>query len=486
MKPTALRVVAVCLSLCAATIVHAQSTYSSPSRWNNFHPDSAPATVAADAKQAETEPPLPPPGTAHRTSMTVPRLASAGLHSAALHSAGLSSDSVDSAPPIAHQAQSPYSSPYMDAMTTPCNSRPPLFPWFGSSDLLFLTLAEGPGDYLATGLGDDFTSSLVDPDATVGFDVSVGRYLSDGRWGIGARYLLWNPGLQDVTRFGGAGTITTARSAYNDLSINLPGPGIVNVYDQIATNATGMYIKRDVAFQGIEANLYGFGLMGARRAAFTNCRPTPFLDGCSTHARRHSFGGATGPLIRDDAGRMRMVTSHGFRWFQAKDFVERGYDVDGTLGFQADDIYEKVNIQNNLYGYQFGAQLTYMMTCRLNLNVGGKGGLYGNQVEMENCIGSRNTLAYQTATTAPLCNGTSADASDIALATLGELDLGLGYRVSCAWSVRGGYRLLGMTGVANAIDSHPASYASLNDAFRVKADDSYILHGGYVGLEFNW
>jgi hypothetical protein len=76
--------------------------------------------------------------------------------------------------------------------------------------------------------------------------------------------------------------------------------------------------------------------------------------------------------------------------------------------------------------------------------------------------------------------------TDNVLATLGELDLGLGYRLGCAWSLRGGYRLLGMTGVATAVDSLPGSYYSVASSGQVHADDSYILHGGYLGLEYNW
>jgi hypothetical protein len=106
---------------------------------------------------------------------------------------------------------------------------------------------------------------------------------------------------------------------------------------------------------------------------------------------------------------------------------------------------------------------------------------------MKHCIGTRTTLAYQTGSPASvICNGNNADSTDTALATLGELDLGLGFRLSNAWTIRGGYRLFGITGVANAMESHPVSFASVADAGRVRADDCFVLHGGYVGLDFNW
>ncbi len=46
--------------------------------------------------------------------------------------------------------------------------------------------------------------------------------------------------------------------------------------------------------------------------------------------------------------------------------------------------------------------------------------------------------------------------------------------------------MIGMGGVATAIDSIPSSYTTLEASGKVYANDSYILHGGYFGLECNW
>ncbi len=177
------------------------------------------------------------------------------------------------------------------------------------------------------------------------------------------------------------------------------------------------------------------------------------------------------------------MTSHGFRWFQVKDELQYAYNVDGTAGYQATDIYEDIETRNNLYGYQFGSRLIYCLNCCWNLHVGGKFGIYGNHAELRHRVGTLTETAYR--------NGVSTDRidtsySDTALSTLGELDLGLGFRLSCACSIRGGYRLLGITGVANAVESLPTNYSSVAASGKVYADDSYVLHGGYVGLEYNW
>ncbi len=471
MKVSCLRLVAVALSLGTCTLAQAQGTYRSPSRWDNYYPVSHIGQEEAGVQETAAPAQLDAPAQVDQ----LPALAPQPMPL---------SDAVGDGCP---QCQG---SPYQQAMSAPCGvaAAPELFPWFGGANVLFMTLEEGRGSYMASGLGSDFYTSLVDPQSATGFDASFGRYLGGGRFGFGVTYFHFNPSEESIARFAPAGTIASANSAYRDISINAGGAGVDTVYNYIdgsgpVAGATGMFIKRDVGFQGIEANLFSFGLMGARRTGY-GYGAVPCLGlGNRLGDGRYGFGGATGPLVRARTGRVQVVTSHGFRWFQATDFVESGYDIDGTLGFQSEDLYEKVDIQNNLYGYQFGGRLTYCLHRRLNLHVGGKFGLYGNRAERRHCVGTRTTLAYRNGVATDTICSKSVDNS---LATLGELDLGLGFRLSNAWTIEGGYRLMGITGVANAIDSHPTSYSSTADSGQVRADDNYVLQGGYVGLAFNW
>jgi hypothetical protein len=501
MKTTNLCVLAAAFGLSVCSIAQAETPYDAPARWNNFYPEAYRNAATASGQSNATTTRV-----AYRTTgglaLPVPPAEPMPLQeSATMAGVGEAGAWVDQPNhPMPHSSsadagcpQCP-SEPHHHAVDAGCSDCRPLCPWFGGSNLLFLTLEEGNGNFIASGLGDHYDTSLADPDTTTGFDISLGRYLGAGRYGLGFNYLLWNPEEVDATRFGTAGSIASARSAFRDLSIDIGGAGADTVYNYIdgtgpTAGASGVYFKRNVGFQGIEANLFSFGLMGARRAAFADCCGPSILGGVfgNRFRRGYGYGGASGPMVRGGLGRVRIMTSHGFRWFEVKDFVETGYDIDGTPGFQTEDLYEKVDIENNLFGYQFGARLTYLITPRLNLNIGGKFGLYGNHVEMQHCVGTRTTLAYQNGSpTDMICTQGDRAATDTALATLGELDLGLGYRIGCAWTLRGGYRLLGLTGVANAVDSHPASFASLAYANQVYADDSYVLHGGYFGFEYNW
>ncbi|TWT50308.1 hypothetical protein Pla22_30490 [Rubripirellula amarantea] len=547
-----LRRAALALSLSAGAFGLSQTAeagqpYSSPSQWNNFRPalDEAlaaedAASTTAKAKSSIEELPAPKPTPAPMAAPSnkahlnqgYPTDAYSGAHeSTAYPSATHSSGNYSPVPHNSYAPQGTYStmpspnvgsgcapcessmsspSPYAHAMSSSwegssscgsgdvgscgvdTNVRNELFPYFGSANILFMSLSEGRGRNIATGLGNDFNTSIVDPGSSVGFDVSAGRYLGNGCYGLGITYFNWDPGSESVTRLGTPGSIRATMPQYRDASIDVGGAGIDTVYNYIdgtiGAGAGGVRATRDLSFQGIEANLFSFGLMGARRASYaTPCGSNGYGmgRGLGWGAGHGScgYGGAAGPLVRASSGRVRVTTSHGFRWFQIKDSSELAYNIDGTAGYQAEDIYDNVDTENNLFGYQFGGRLTYCLGNRLDFNIGGKFGVYGNRAELRHRLGTQTTLAYPTGAGTDLVDTVD---TDTVLSTLGELDLGLGYRISNAWTVRGGYRVMGITGVANAMDSYSNYYTSAAAAGTVFADDSYVLHGAYVGAEFNW
>ena len=174
----------------------------------------------------------------------------------------------------------------------------------------------------------------------------------------------------------------------------------------------------------------------------------------------YRFAGPNGSIARSCSNRVQVMTSHGFRWFQLEDAFELAANVDGTVGYQAEDIYYNIDTENNLFGYQFGSRLSYCLTSKLNLGIGGKVGIYGNNVEMNQRIGTNTNVAYQTGIGAG-AGDINTSVSDTVLSTLAELDLGLGYRLNNAWSIRGGYRMMAACGVATAPGSIVNDYSSL-------------------------
>ncbi len=475
MTTKTLRSLAAVLSIGLCTLTQAQSTtaYTAPAKWNNFYPASLYAQDGDDVL-AET---LPTPA---------PEVAGDGLADAgnvpatpqpmdmSLLEEGSVSEGIGEA--CCQAASAPWSGV----------ERLPLRPCFGSVNLLFLSQANDMVRPIAGGLGG-YSTDVVNPGTTPGFEAEVGRYICCGKFGVGVGYMLWNPESESVTRTAPAGSITPWMPAYRDVSINANGGGPDTVYNYITgagpgAGAAGVRVSRDLFYQGIEANLYCFGLMGSRRVS----RPCCNSAGCLGLGDRlcggcYGYGGAGGPLTRPCGGRVSVMASHGFRWFQAKDRLDFDYNIDGAAGYQAGDIYECYHVENNLFGYQFGSQLTYCINACWSLNIGGKFGIYGNHAQLSHHLGS-TTTAYRTGTSDLI----DTKDSDTALATMGELDFGLGRRIGCAWTIRGGYRLWGISGVATAPDSITETYSTLAASGTVYANDSIVLQGGYIGIDYNW
>lgn len=372
----------------------------------------------------------------------------------------------------------------------------PLRNWFAGANLLFLTTEQSGDRRLVYDAGNKMPTLLstrdIDPSGDVGFDVFLGRYLHGGRHALMVNYFFFNPSRETVTIEEPAAGVGAMGNPYaycapipswNNISYDVGMDGDrmndVTVYDRYA-DSISFRARRDVSFQGIEANFVSFGLGGAQRAGLG-----PLAGPCETGCGPR---GCAGPMIPGCNSNLHIRTMHGLRWFQFKDAFEfAASHTDYMYGKTNDDMYYNIDTENNLYGYQFGARIDYALSCRINAYAGSKFGIFANDAQFRSRIGTTDMPAYVN-DFYPSIDGDAVVTreSDTVLATLGELDLGLGYRVNPCWTLRGGYRLYGMTGVATSVGSIADDLAHLPSAGRVRADDSILLHGGYVGAEYNW
>ena len=191
-------------------------------------------------------------------------------------------------------------------------------------------------------------SGVVDPSATTGFDIQMGRYFDCNRYGLSVGYMLWNPSNERVLRPAAGGIYRPAMPAWNAIEVDPDGIGplgldsVYNLFD----GADGYRVSRDMKFQGIEANLSSFGIMGAGRAAYCGGRNTPLLSRLG-RGNCKGYGGAGGPFVPNKRGCVQVVTSHGFRWFQVEDDFEFAANINGIGDYQADDMYHNIDIKNN-------------------------------------------------------------------------------------------------------------------------------------------
>lgn len=472
----------------------ASSTYRAPARWNNFKRPSTPipstthsARIAAVQRPVES---LPAPGAEAISPIPQVRAVERSL----------------AQPPVPVNTQ-PYAqpnAPTVDAMGTAAEAswdgdscetcQPavvagprPIAPWFGGMSLLFWnTTCSNDIPLISNDVGGvALQNGDLDPSSTVGFDVHFGRYLACGRYGLDFGYMFWDPGtVSTIVPDAGAG-LRVPIPALTTISINR-GAGATTVYDEFDLNSPRIRATRDLRIQGFEVNLNCFGLSGARRLG--SCSPSGLcgnpLGKLACH-RRRAYGGLLGPLARACSGNVRVQTSHGLRWFQLEDDLQIAGNVDGVAGYGPDDIYYDLQTENNLFGYQFGGQLAYCLGCRTMLTIGSKMGMYGNDARFTQRIGTNSILAYTNSQGAG-AGDVSTSQSKVCLAGLGELDFGLGYRLSNRWTINSGYRILAVTGVATGIGQSPTQYTTAASAGAVRANDSLVLHGAYVGMDYNW
>lgn len=419
-------------------------------------------------------------------------------------------------------------SPYQEAISAPwqgdsfacapavINGPQAISPWFGGANILFWQLHNTGDQALIIRDNGTYLTRTADlnPSDEVGFDVHIGRYLRCGSFGLDVGFLSWNPGSVSRESFATGTDLRLALPAMQTLTRDTPTAA--NIYLEYDA-ATRIRATRDLRVRGIEANLTSFGLMGARRLG--SCSPASLLGRlgsrlgqracgcygpcnggcgagacgspcgapCATPARRLRtgyYGGAAGPLARACSGKVRVQTLHGFRYFQLRDDLEVVGDVDGAAGYGVNDLWYDLETENNLYGYQFGSRLTYCLGCRAMFNIGGKLGVYANDAEFYQRLGSRAEHAYTSEGPGP--GDINTRQSDTSLATLMEFDLGIGYRLSNRCTVRGGYRVLGVSGVATTFGQTTTEYSRAASAGQVRADDSLLLHGAYVGFDYNW
>lgn len=491
--------------------------------WNNYRPPAGQvfrtaSTGSGYAPQAMPDASLPAPQGAPAYGQPTPAHGTVTYSGSAPDSNCTSCNGPQVGQVYTHAAAAPWAGepPIQYGAPMACAPAPmvgpaPLRNWFGGANLLFLDLEENCDRRLlfdsAMPLGTALSTGQVDPSSNVAFETFFGRYFNCGQHALMANYFFFDPTSETARVDAGAGA--NGRNMNVNIDYRAAMPSWNNIMydvgqDGMPGNDVAMYTlyegdvryrtSRDVAFQGIELNLISFGLGGARRAA---CGPlsTACSGGCGVNGAcggncgpTPGCGGACGPMVPPCGTKLQIQTTHGLRWFQFKDSFEFATSqTDTTYGNTADDLYYNVDTQNNLFGYQFGARLDYCLGHKLNVYAGTKMGIYANDAQFRSRLGTAQTAGY-VSNYYPTIQGQAVvvDNSETVLATLGELDLGLGYRINNCWSVRGGYRLYGISGVATSVGSIAEDLANLPEAGKVCADQSLLLQGGYIGAEYNW
>jgi hypothetical protein len=316
---------------------------------------------------------------------------------------------------------------------------------------------------------DNYTTELTTKDAgqqyAGGFEIGLSRLLGcDGCNAIQFTYWGLYPSDESAMRMAGNYPPGGLRPAIGSNLNWLSYDNGVNNYDMDTwmTTATGIHeVRRTFDYHNFESNYlvnsYAWGL-----------RPIQYNCGC-------------GP-------RCQVGWLAGFRYFRFDETTTFYTDYDDTvLDADNNEFRYGLETENNLYGFQMGGQFTYAINNCWNIYGGGRAGVYNNHIEHRQFVSHPNSGNY-----AEVSNGTYngeaylVEAERDALAVLGQIDLGLRYNFGCCLSLEGGYRVIGLSGVATSDGQLADNFADPRMAAAIKADDSVLLHGVYLGGTYRW
>ena len=142
--------------------------------------------------------------------------------------------------------------------------------------------------------------------------------------------------------------------------------------------------------------------------------------------------------------------------------------LDFSRTSQVGDIRLATEVENSLFGIQGGRRLEKRIYGKLGVFSEGKLGIFSNRARNNNFTTNPN-------------NFTATRESKTDVAFLGELDTGLVYTFNQSVRLKGGYRALGVTGVALA-DGQFNQDLTIRDTVNTAGD--LFLRGGYFTFEF--
>jgi hypothetical protein len=180
----------------------------------------------------------------------------------------------------------------------------------------------------------------------------------------------------------------------------------------------------------------------------------------------------------------------GVRYFRFDDDLEFGTEwataANPTFngwGNSPNELFHDIQMENNLVGFQLGANMNYVVASRWNAFWDTSFGVYNNYItqsqRMYNPING-NAIFTQDGREADV-NSTKND-----VAFLGEMRIGGGYLFTPNWRGIIAYRAVALSGVALAPYQIKPEYGNWDQTARIDADGSLIVHGIQAGIECNY
>lgn len=354
--------------------------------------------------------------------------------------------------------------------------------WFGGVKGLYMGLDDGD-DYGFSFDDTAFEPQLlrtdeVDMDWSGGVEASIGRWFNCGQNALEVTYWGIYPDAEQRSLFaadlvGNLGHTFT----FNSLSFDDGLGGGVQAVDTWFQPAQAHRLSRDWEFHNLEVNL-----LTVRNAYNGGCGVSGV--GCGP-----SLGGLRGLGCWDPCRpRLNVAWLAGFRYFRFDEELQFASDNgDAVFDGGLDEMYYDVDVENNLYGFQLGAEAEYFLTRRLSVLANSKFGVYMNHIDQRQSVASPGGNAFVNDPASPNFGAEyDINSDEDTLAFLGEFDLGGAFYLTDNLRLTGGYRLVAASGVARAREQMPYNFDDILGATDPNDHDTMFLHGAYSGVEFNY
>ena len=460
----------VAFFLCAvATTAHGQSLWG-PSPWEQTatsgddwvtRREAANQTLEFRTARQEdvTDDPESTPSASDRLPSTAePPLDSGTLGSGALPESGATSDDLyrrDEISQSDHLYQNNAGLTCAEGYCDPAYLEQPCCGWFGGIYGVGLSLQKGYGTDVSYDSQNPFPALLTTNSAAVdygpGFETRLGKYLNQC-WGVEFSYWGVYPSREEEGVSSAATSVDLASAIDFDGLLYDNGvteDSVAAWFGTLASPATAHRVRRNFEAHNIELNLIR----------------NPYRRNAGTHFEL--IAGLRYLLLDESFGFDSSLTNNVF-----------GVDP-------ANDLYYDVEVDNHLIGFQVGGRLDHYLSKRIAVNCGSKFGIFGNRIQHRQSVVSGNGVY---ATNVVTGEDYRFDVTDNEVSFLGELFAGLTYDISHHWRVSGGYRAVTASDVARSVGNIPRAgeFGSWERVQATNSTDSLLLHGAYLGLEYNW
>jgi hypothetical protein len=178
----------------------------------------------------------------------------------------------------------------------------------------------------------------------------------------------------------------------------------------------------------------------------------------------------------------------GVRYFRFEERLLFGSLQQGATWGQdggAREAYLDDRITNSMVGFQFGFNADYALGGGFSLFIAPRLGIYNNHIRHDfgMYLGDGTVATTGSSGVAgayPVVSHTNR------FAFLGQIDVGAEWKFAPRWSLRGGYRLMALTGVGLSDHQIPPYIVDIPELAAIDTNGHLILHGAFCGVTFNY